>query len=140
MMATNVKLKLSELADDVEVSIEESHTTYTVAELKREILELGEPHHESTNWYTIKADRWQPSADSMLEQYIENERDNMYEDWNERANDCISEEHIKQIQAILDDAFSGSHATEFWNYVSPVEIDIFPHQASITTGPFGLGE
>jgi hypothetical protein len=125
-VANKVKVKLSELGDEVRVSIEESHTTYTVAELKREILELGEPHHESINWYTIKADRWQPCADSMIEQYIETERDNMYEDWHERANDCLTEEHKKKIQAILDDAFSGSYATEFWNYVHPVEIDIFP--------------
>lgn len=56
------KVKLSELADDIEISIEESNTFYTVAELKREIIKLGKPHHESTNWYTIKMQRWSPDA------------------------------------------------------------------------------
>ncbi|MEK4908353.1 hypothetical protein [Niallia sp. FSL M8-0099] len=41
-------MKLSQLADDVEISVEESHLTYTVAELKSEILDLREPHHETS--------------------------------------------------------------------------------------------
>jgi hypothetical protein len=120
------KLKLSELPDDVEVSVEESHTVYTVAELKREITELGEPHHESSNWYTIKRQRWQPSAKSMIEHYIECIYDEMYEDWDERAWECIKPEQIERIQAVLDEAFDSDYATAYWTYDKPVEIDIFP--------------
>lgn len=120
------KLKLSELADDVEVSIEESSTVYTVAELKREILELGEPHHESPNWFTITRKRWNPSAMQMVESYIEREYDEMYEDWDNRAMDCMTDEVISKIQSILDEAFKGDYATVYWTYEDRVEIDIQP--------------
>jgi hypothetical protein len=54
------KLKLSELPDNDKVSIEVSHTKYTVSELKREILELREPHHESRGWVIVTEPKWRP--------------------------------------------------------------------------------
>lgn len=122
------KLKLSELSDEVEVSIEESHIVYTVAELKSEIINLGEPHHESSNWYTIDRKRWLPSASHMVDNYIQSEYDDMYENWDERAMDCLSDEVIEKIQKILDEAFKGDHATVYWTYEKQVEIDIFPNK------------
>ncbi|MED4353610.1 hypothetical protein P9265_14935 [Schinkia azotoformans] len=122
------KIKLSELSDDVEVAILDSHTTYTVAELKREIIELVEPHHESSNWHTLTRKRWTPSAEIMIDNYIESEYCEMYEDWDERAKDCIAVEVVEKIQAILDEAFKGDHATAYWTYEDPVEIDIFPKE------------
>ncbi|MED3839760.1 Uncharacterised protein [Niallia circulans] len=95
-------MKLSQLADDVEISVEESHLTYTVAELKREILDLGEPHHETSNWCVIKRQKWSPNANYMVESYIELEAQEMYEDWDERAMDCMTDEVIEEIQAILE--------------------------------------
>jgi hypothetical protein len=120
------KLKLSELNDDVEVSIEESSTIYTVGELKREILELGEEHHLSDNWYTVNRQKWNPSASSMIEGYIEREYDDMYEDWDERANDCFTDELVSKIQSILDEAFKSDYATVYWTCENRVEIDVFP--------------
>ncbi|HAM79579.1 MAG TPA: hypothetical protein DCO80_02065 [Ornithinibacillus sp.] len=120
------RLKLSELADDVEVSIEESSTVYTVAELKHEILEIGEPHHESSNWYTITRKRWKPNAMHMVENYIEREYDEMYEDWDSRAMDCLTDEVVSKIQSILDKAFEGDYATLYWTCEDRVEIDIQP--------------
>lgn len=120
------KLKLSMLNDDVEVSSEDTNITYTVAELKTEITEMGEEHHLTNNWYTIKKKKWKPSADTMIESYIESEYDDMYEDWDERANDCITDEVKSKIQAILDEAFKDDYATVYWTYEKPVEIDIFP--------------
>jgi hypothetical protein len=121
------KLKLSMLAEDVEISIEESHTVYTVAELKREITELGEPHHESANWYTIKREKWVPDAESMLDRYIDCEKDDLYEDWDESAWDCVMRNNaIDKIQAILDETFNSDYATTYWTYDKSVEIDIFP--------------
>lgn len=119
-------MKLSQLADDVEISVEESHLTYTVAELKREILDLGEPHHETSNWCVIKRQKWSPNANYMVESYIELEAQEMYEDWDERAMDCMTDEVIEEIQAILEKAFNSDHATAYWTYENPVEIDIFP--------------
>lgn len=121
------KLKLSQLSDDVEVSIEETSTVYTVAELKAEILD-GEPHHESPNWYTVTRKRWVPDAHSMFDRYIDCERDDLYEDWDERAWDCIEKESaVTKVQKILDEVFKGDHATAYWTYENPVEIDIFPN-------------
>lgn len=120
------KLKLSTLADDVEVSIEESHVTYTVAELKKEILEFGEEHHLSDKWFTITRKRWQPDADRMIEYYIDSEYEEMYEDWDERANDCITDDVKNKIQSILNEAFKDEYATVYWTYEEPVDIDIFP--------------
>jgi len=122
------KINLSELNDDVEISIEETSTVYTVAELKREIVELGEPHHESDNWYTIIRKKWSPDAQSMLEGYIESEYENMYENWDERAWDCVSKGAIKKIQDVLDEAFKSDYATSYWEYDVPVNIDIFPNK------------
>jgi len=117
-------LKLSEMPDDIEVGREGVNCKYTVAELKREIIELGEPHHEYSDWYTVKNQRWQPDAEGMIENYIESQRDDMYEDWDERAYDCLDDEVKARIQAILDEAFSGGYATEYWTFEQPVEIDI----------------
>ncbi|MFW5438863.1 hypothetical protein [Paenibacillus apiarius] len=121
-------LKLSELADDVEIGREEHNRIYTVAELKREIIELGEPHHEYKHWHTVEHQRWQPSAKRMIENYIEDEYQDMYEDWDERAHDCITDEVEKRIQGILDEAFSGDHATAYWTFEEPVMIDIYPNE------------
>lgn len=129
-MAVVKKLKLSELADEVEVSIEESSNVYTVAELKHEILELGEPHHESPNWYTITRKRWKPNAMYMIETYIEREYDEMYEDWDNRALDCVTNEVIDKIQTILDEAFKDDYATTYWTYEDRLEIDIKPPYAT----------
>jgi hypothetical protein len=133
-------LKLSELPDDVEIGQEEVNCKYTVAELKREIMELGEPHHESAKWFTIKLHRWKPDAEGMLDRYFENENDEMYEGWDDRAKDCVTEDVVDKIQALLDECFKSDHATVYWTFEKEVEIDLRPHQASVTTGPFGLGE
>ncbi len=121
-------LLLSELSDDVEISIEGSSTVYTVAQVKHEIQELGEEHHLSKNWYTISYKRWYPSANTMIERYIESEYADMYEDWDERANECITEKVISKIQKILDKAFNSDYATTYWTYDNKVEIDIFPNR------------
>lgn len=120
--------KLSELSNEIELCVEESSIIYTVAELKREILELGEPHHETDTWFIIKKKKWKPDVVRMVEQYIENEYDDMYEDWDERAMECMTDEHLNKIQEILNEAFKGEDATVYWSYEESVEIDIFPSE------------
>ncbi|MFY0521419.1 hypothetical protein ACOMCU_26920 [Lysinibacillus sp. UGB7] len=129
---TTETLKLSELADDVEVSVEESNTVYTVAELKREILELDEPHHKTPNWSTVIRQKWSPCANSMLDSYIDNEYQEMYEDWDDRAWDMVAKHDLEnKIQALLDEAFESDYATAYWTYDKPVEIDIYPNSLKI---------
>lgn len=120
------KLKLSELADETKVSHENTQTIWTAAKLRREIIELGEPHHKVTNWYTVKKQKWSPDANRMVENYIENESDEMYEDWDERAIECITDEIVAKIQSIMDEAFKDDYATTYWSYETSVEIDVFP--------------
>lgn len=120
------KLKLSELADDVEVSIEESSTVYTVAELKREIIELGEPHHESSNWYTVSRRKWQPCAETMIDSYLENESCDLYEDFYSVAMGEMEKGAIEKIQSILDEVFKDNSVCDYWTYEKPVAIDIYP--------------
>lgn len=123
-MSEKVILKLSELPDDMEVSAEGSHTMYTVRELKREILELREPHHETKNWFVAEPRTWCPDAETMFEQYRDNCADDMYENFDEHVDDQINHDTIAKLQAVLDEAFGdGIH---YWEYGKDVEIDIFP--------------
>lgn len=120
------KLKLSEMDDAIEVSIEESHIVYTVAELKREIIELGEEHHLSSNWYTITRCKWKPSAADMADRYLDSESDELYEDFYSSAMSALSIGALEKIQYILDEVFNNSSVSDYWTYETPVEIDVFP--------------
>lgn len=105
-------VKLSDLTDDTFVSYEDAHYTLTAGELRERIAE-GKESLE-IGWYVASKQRWQPNAKRMLEVYIENEYDNgMYETWDERAWDSVKP-YIKRIQAILDEAYTGDHATKYW--------------------------
>lgn len=128
-MTEQKKLKLSKLDDEVEIAREDSWHILTVGQLKHEMQNLGEPHHKHNDWYTLKGAQWRPDAEAMIERHIELEADDMYEGWYDRAWDCINPEHIEKIQVILDQAFEDGHATNYWNYDQPVEIDILPTTA-----------
>lgn len=123
-MIKQPKLKLSELPDDIEVSAEYSGTTYTVAELKREIIEMNELHHETKGWHVISRQKWHPDAESMIDDYIERNADDLFEDAYESMRDPINEDRVARIQAIMDEAFPGGF--DYWEYGKDVEIDIFP--------------
>lgn len=120
-------LRLSELPDYVELAIEDSSMVYTVEELKREIAELGEPHHLSGSWYVIQRKKWVPNAVDMVDCYLEWKSDDMYDDWYERAFECLSQYHFRRIQSVLEDAFDTDYATAYWDYCDSVIIDIVPH-------------
>lgn len=117
-------LKLSNLPHHIEVGNEETHDIYMVAELIDEIRD-GEASPEG-NWFVIKRRRWEPNASTMIERYLDAEQDEMYEDWDERANDCFTKEVVEKIQEVLNHAFRGDYATSYWTYEQRVEIDIFP--------------
>ncbi|AGY47389.1 hypothetical protein [Bacillus phage SBSphiJ6] len=121
-------LKLSELPDDTELGVDGSGIIQTVSEIKWGIQKYGEPYHLEGDWYTIKRKKWRPDATRMLEGYIEDELDDMYDDWDERAWDCLPDEVVSKIQGILNEAFKGDYATAYWTYEQPVDIDIYPYQ------------
>lgn len=113
------KVKLSELPAETLLSYEGAHFTLTAAELRKD------PDQNDGTWYVCTEQRWHPTAKEMVNLYIENKYDNgMYEDWDERAFDCLKPEHYERIQSILDEAFKGDHATKYWMLDGPiVEID-----------------
>lgn len=104
-------VKLSELANDAIVSYEDANYTLTAAELREAI--ANDDENLEKGWYLAVEQCWHPNAKRMIESYIEGEYDNMYEDWDERAIDAVKP-YIEQIQSVLDEAFSGDHATKYW--------------------------
>ena len=116
------KIKLSQLSNDTEISYEDSFCTITVGELKQ-LIKDGE--YEGETYYTIQRRKWQPSAQGMIQDYIESESQEMYEDWDERANDCIDDAVISNVQAILDEAFKGDSVTAYWTHENEIVIDYF---------------
>src|SRR6185312_8556812 len=123
------ELKLSELAEDVELAKEETSSIFTVAELKHEILNFGDEDHFIGQWFTVEKKKWKPDAQWMIQCYIENEHDQMYEDWDEVAMDCVSDVLVQNIQTLLDEAFDTSART-YCEWDKPVEIDILPEVLS----------
>ncbi|MEK3838666.1 hypothetical protein [Paenibacillus sp. FSL R7-0128] len=109
---------LSEIPDDTMLSYEDYHETVTALEL-RQMIAAGEVKKSDHTWIVTEPRVWKPDAKYMIDQYIENEYQDMYEDWDERANDCITPEHIAKIQAVLDEAFSDGHATQYWMLDGP---------------------
>lgn len=118
--------KLSELSKDVELSYEDAGFAYTAAELKQELLNslVDNEYLLSKDWFLIERKHWKPDARNMIDVYIENEYQEMYEDWDERAMDCISDEIISKLQNVLEEALKGDSVTEYWNYTESVEIDV----------------
>jgi len=77
--------------------------------------------------YTTVRQKWTPSAERMIESYIENEACDMYEDWDDRAWECIDKRGlVEEFQNWLDAAFSTGYATDYWTYDKSVIIDILP--------------
>lgn len=122
------QLKLSLLDDDVQIANEFYTTNHEVGELKDEIIKYREPYHEvKGEWYVVKPTKWKPDAHKMLEWYLELGAQDMYEDWEERAWNCITDETVDKIQKILDKTFDEA-TTNYWefDFNKPVKIDVYP--------------
>lgn len=106
------KVKLSQLTEDTLLSYEDSRYTLTPSELINAL--RNDEYVAEIKWYVVSEKIWGANAEHMLERYIEDEYQEMYEDWDERAHDCLKKEHIERIQAILDEAFKDEYATKYW--------------------------
>ncbi len=109
---------LSEIPEDTMLSYEDSHETLTAAELRQKIAD-GEVKPLDHTWIVADPKVWKPDAKYMIGQYIENEYQDMYEDWDERANDCIEPEHLAKLQVVLDEIFKDDYATKYWMLDGP---------------------
>lgn len=116
-------IKLSELPNETEISIEESHEVITAGELRQDLERDGDLDQANAKWLTIRRKQWKPNAQRMITSYIEQEYDDMYEDWDERAMDCVSKTVVDNLQQILDEAFKSETVTEYWSYEKDVIID-----------------
>lgn len=114
------KVKLTDLPDNEIVSYEDATYVLTVSEFKEELKKDDDVLNKT--WYVAKSQTWQPDARYMLDNYIENEYQELYEDWDERANDCITDEVVNQIQAILDKAFNDDSVKNYWTLEKQIEI------------------
>ena len=104
------KVKLSELDNNQEVSYEWGNAIFTVDEMKEELKK--DSRLKDKQWYTVKHKKWEPNAKEMIEDYIENESQNMYEDWDEGASDCVTRELVQKIQSLLEESFEG--CSDYW--------------------------
>lgn len=113
-------IKLSELDKDTKVMYGES--VYTVEEVRNDLGYFT--NNEDRKLYTTREYHANIDARKMLETAIQNEYDNMYEDWFECIIGDIKDEDIEKIQAILDDIFSRNKGQNIAYYEDEeIEID-----------------
>jgi len=99
----------------------------TVAEFKNEITIHGAEAFPGGEWHTIEAKRWEPNAETMIKNYVEHEGQDMYEEWEQHAGECINPEVIEELQTVLDKAFGGNfgaYATLYYTLEELISIDI----------------
>ncbi|MFD1990074.1 hypothetical protein ACFSGI_08895 [Paenibacillus nicotianae] len=117
MTDTTETVKLSELSEETILSYVDANYTLTVSELRKQTKEDNSLINQK--WYVAIEARWHPSAKEMIDVYVDQQYQDMYEDWDERAYDCLKQEHYDRLQAVLDEAFKSGHATEYWELNGP---------------------
>lgn len=99
-------IKLSELKDDEMLLV--NKLGYTLVLPKEDyVREMKE--HEGYKIYTANQYRASLNAKDMIEDAIDYEYQNMYEDWDNEIIDDVTEKDIKDIQIILDRILSRSN-------------------------------
>ena len=96
-----MSVKLSELKDDEMLLVGEN----LVIEKEDFVKEIE--NHRGKEVYATKEYRASINAKSMLEDAIEREADNMYEDWEEDIWNDIDEEDIEELQNVVDKILKG---------------------------------
>ena len=114
-------IKLSDLDDKTNVVGEYEQGIHTVWDIRNSLKDF---QNEKIKYYTTKEYKATINAREMIESAIENEYDNMYEDWEERILGDITEEDIKKIQDILDDILSRDKVGNT-SYYQDKEIDLY---------------
>lgn len=96
-------------------------TKHLVEELRNGDIEVN----DVGSIYTAKVKLWEPSAKRMVETYIDQQQDEMYEDFDIRAFDCFTEDDLGKIQDIIDAVFARDKGIEtcYWEDI-PVIIDV----------------
>lgn len=112
------KINLSSLEGNTLV-FHADYLTPILAQELRDLLKEGEATTEE--WYIAEEHSWVPDARRMLDNYIENEADDMYEGWVENAFACMNKEQVCKIDVILEKMFDDSTRKY---YVATQEVDV----------------
>lgn len=108
------KVKLSELSDEKQLSYEGATCAYTVQQVRELINDDGE--WAMHDWQVCSPRTWKPSAENMIDTYISQEHDELYEDWDVDAAGKVTKEGIAEIQAVIDKMF-GEY--QYWMFDGP---------------------
>lgn len=113
-------IKLSELKNE-DILIDENQCIYTVEEVKNDLRYFKDKDKKiyTTTQYYASID-----ARDMLESAIDCECDNMYEDWDLRIKDDITDEDVQKLQDVLDEIFGRSEDQNIAYYQDEeIEVD-----------------
>ena len=121
-------MKLNELNNDDIINVRHKSNfdgiIMTVEEFKSNYNEESYyKNKERLEVYTTIKYKATLSAKNVLEDAIEREYDNMYEEWDERITSDIEEKDIEEIQIVLDRILARSSNISYYND-ELVEIDI----------------
>lgn len=111
-------IKLSGLENNTKI-ITENFSIYTAGEVKNDL-----QYFKDERLYTAIEYQAGIDARDMLENAIENECDNMYEDWNESNFQDIAEKDIQKLQVVLDEILNRNKDGNIAYYLGE-EIDRF---------------
>lgn len=119
-------IKLSELKDDV-IVVDENNRIYTVEEVRNDLKYFRD---ESKELYTTTEYHASVDAKSVIEETFEQVYCNgMYEDWDERIMDDITDEDVEKIQAVFDEILSRNEEQNITYYQNEeVEVDVWINQ------------
>ena len=114
------RIKISELPLDTIVLVGCSSTINTVADILDDL-----NYYKGKSIYTTTPRHASFDADSILDHIIENESDNMYEDWDVNIGADIQKEDIEDLQIILDRILARSPGQNIcYEQNKLIEIDI----------------
>lgn len=113
-------IKLSELQNDVKV-MDENSNVHDVKDVKNDLKHWKD---KCRKLYTTTQYQANINAKDMLESAIEDEYQNMYEDWDDKILNDISDEDIEKIQAVLDDILNRNKEQNIAYYLEKeIEVD-----------------
>lgn len=125
-MNTRGCVKLSELSPDTMV-FQEEHTPMSVADLVHD-MNFGEDFSRNGDFYIAVPSSWVPDVQWMLQSYLEDQEDGMYEGFYDRVWDVLGD-CIPAIRDVFDKAIQesrerGKDITAYYEAGDKVEIDI----------------
>ncbi len=111
------KIKLSELQLDRKIMNEDTLEILTVEDVLNDL-----EYYKSKKLYTAEPYYASFDADSILDHIIENEADNMYEDWDNSIKVDITTEDVAELQAVLNKILARSPSSNI-SYSCSLEIE-----------------